>query len=300
MNADHRANPPATGQYNPDQPPGRQGGSTPPRTDGAAPQSSQAPTQQGGGAPRPSGQPVQGAGQPPRSSGQVPQRTSIRSGQFPTNTPSGAATGGQSGAGAPTSGAHQSRPPFSTDGSRPFGSVRAPGGAATQAPASRPAPQSSQQPTTGADEPGGFKGLAAKAKGKLTGADDEDLPERKGGPRKVRVLVSRVDPWSALKIGFLLSIAAGIMLTVAVYVVWNVLNQMGLFALANEWISKLFTEDQEINLLQFFDQNKVMSATVLIAVVNVILLTALSTIVAFLYNTVSAIVGGIYVTLTDD
>lgn len=168
-----------------------------------------------------------------------------------------------------------------------------------------PAPTRAPAPSTGvgpgvAEEQGGLKGFAAKAKGKLVGADQEDVPERKGGPRKVRVLVSRVDPWSALKIGFLLSIAAGIMLTVAIYVVWNVLNQMGLFALANEWISKLFTEDQEINLLQFFDQNRVMSATVLISVVNVVLLTALSTIVAFLYNTVSAIVGGIYVTLTDD
>jgi hypothetical protein len=31
-----------------------------------------------------------------------------------------------------------------------------------------------------------------------------------------------------------------------------------------------------------------------------VLLTALSTIAAFLYNTVSSVVGGVYVTLTDD
>lgn len=298
MNADHRATPPSTGPFNREQPTAGQGAPTPPRTGTAQPQSSQAPTYSSGAAPRPSGQAPQGSGQPPQSSGQVPQRTSIRSGQFPTNTPAGASSAGQGN--APVSGAQQPRPPFSTESARPFGSVGAPGAAPAQAPASRPAPQSSQQPTAGDAEQGGVKGLAAKAKAKITGGDDDDLPERKGGPRKVRVLVSRIDPWSALKIGFLLSIAAGIMLTVAVYVVWNVLNQMGLFALANEWVSKLFTEDQEINLLQFFDQNRVMSATVLISVVNVILLTALSTIVAFLYNTVSAIVGGIYVTLTDD
>jgi hypothetical protein len=145
-----------------------------------------------------------------------------------------------------------------------------------------------------------IKGFAIKAKDSLLEGDDMAVATNKGGPRKVRVLVSRVDPWSALKIGFLLSIAAGIMLTVAVYVVWNVLNQMGLFALADDWVSKLFTEDQELNLLQFFDRNKVMSATILVAVINVVLLTALSTIVAFLYNTVSSIVGGIYLTLTDD
>ncbi|GMA35724.1 DUF3566 domain-containing protein [Demequina litorisediminis] len=43
-----------------------------------------------------------------------------------------------------------------------------------------------------------------------------------------------------------------------------------------------------------------MSAAVLISVVNVVLLTALSAIGAFLYNAVSSVVGGVYVTLTDD
>ena len=43
-----------------------------------------------------------------------------------------------------------------------------------------------------------------------------------------------------------------------------------------------------------------MSAAILVSVMNVILLTALSTIGAFLYNTVSSVVGGVYVTLTDD
>ncbi len=147
---------------------------------------------------------------------------------------------------------------------------------------------------------GKLKDFAVKAKDELTSADDIAASERKGGPRKVRVLVSRIDPWSALKIGFLLSIAIGIMMVVAVYVLWGTLDSLGLFALANEWVMQLFTEDQEVDLLQFFALNKWMSATVLMAVVNVVLLTALATLAAFLYNTISKVVGGIYVTLTDD
>ncbi|WP_084631963.1 DUF3566 domain-containing protein [Demequina aestuarii] len=147
---------------------------------------------------------------------------------------------------------------------------------------------------------GRFKDFAARAKEDLTSADDIAASERKGGPRKVRVLVSRIDPWSALKIGFLLSIALGIMMVVAVYVLWGALDSMGFFTLANGWVLDLFTEDQEVDLLQFFALNKWMSATVLMAVVNVVLLTALSTLSAFLYNTISKVVGGIYVTLTDD
>ena len=65
-------------------------------------------------------------------------------------------------------------------------------------------------------------------------------------------------------------------------------------------LHQLFTEGQEVNLLQLFELNKWMSAAVLVSVVNVVLLTALSTVMAFLYNVVSSVVGGIYLTLTDD
>lgn len=145
-----------------------------------------------------------------------------------------------------------------------------------------------------------IKDFAAKAKDDLTSSDDIAASKRKGGPRRVRVLVSRVDPWSSLKIGFLLSIALGIMLVVAVYVLWGALNSLGVFALANDWVMQLFDDAQELDLLQFFELNKWMSASVLIAVINVVLLTALATIGAFLYNTISKVVGGFYVTLTDD
>lgn len=147
---------------------------------------------------------------------------------------------------------------------------------------------------------GKLKGYATKAKDSLTEGDDVTASRRKGGPRKARVLLSRIDPWSALKMGFLLSIALGIMMVVAVFVLWSVLNNEGVFVMINDWIVKLFATGQEVDLLQFTNLRKVMSATVLLAIINVVLLTALTTIGAFLYNIVSSIVGGIYVTLTDD
>lgn len=142
---------------------------------------------------------------------------------------------------------------------------------------------------------GRLKGVATE----MVNAKDTKVPIP-GAPRKVRVLVSRVDPWSALKIGFLVSIAFGVMTVVAVWILWNTLNQMEVFVTIQEWVSKLFTPDQEVNILQFFAPSKVMSATVLVAVVNVVLISGLSVIAAFIYNMISRVVGGVYMTLTDD
>lgn len=148
----------------------------------------------------------------------------------------------------------------------------------------------------------GLGRFTTAAKDKVTSSDaaPKSAPATQGGPRKVRVLLSRIDPWSALKIGFLLSIAAGIMMLVAVHVLWTALNSMGTFELIQVWVSKLFTANQEVSILQFVDYKKVMSASLLVSVTNVVLISGLSVISAFLYNMVSRMVGGVYVTLTDD
>jgi hypothetical protein len=180
---------------------------------------------------------------------------------------------------------------------------------APTAPATKPTPQPvAPKATPASDEHAGafsvgvdkVKGFAVRAKNSLTEGDDLSASAKRGGPRKARVLVSRIDPWSVLKMGFLLSIAIGIMIVVAVFVLWNALNEFGMFTLINQWVEKLFEGEQPIDITALFELNKVMSAAVLISVMNVILLTALSTIGAFLYNTVSSVVGGVYVTLTDD
>ena len=54
-------------------------------------------------------------------------------------------------------------------------------------------------------------------------------PAPKAKVRRARLLVSKVDPWSVLKMAFLLSVALGIVTVVAAIVLWTVLDLTGIF-----------------------------------------------------------------------
>lgn len=121
-----------------------------------------------------------------------------------------------------------------------------------------------------------------------------------GGPRRVRLAVSRIDPWSVMKLSFLLSVAIGIMIVVAAAVIWLTLDGLHVFTEANDLVKQITGEESPINILEYVEFRRVVSGATLIAVIDVFLLTALSTIGAFLYNIVAALVGGVHVTMTDE
>jgi|SRR5690625_202347 len=120
------------------------------------------------------------------------------------------------------------------------------------------------------------------------------------GPRRVRLTVSRVDPWSVMKLSFLMSIALGIVLVVAVALVWSVLNQMEVFSRIHEIVADIGAQRQFGPILEYLEFSRVISAATVVAVVDIVLITALSTLGAFIYNFVAVMVGGLHLTLTDD
>lgn len=121
------------------------------------------------------------------------------------------------------------------------------------------------------------------------------------GPRKVRLTVARVDPWSAMKLSFLLSVAVGIALVVMTAVLWIILDGMGVFTDVDRTIGEVLgSETSTFNLMDYLGFGRVLSLATVIAVIDVFLLTALSTLGAFLYNVCSSLVGGVHLTLTDD
>ncbi|MBS2962109.1 DUF3566 domain-containing protein [Actinocrinis puniceicyclus] len=124
--------------------------------------------------------------------------------------------------------------------------------------------------------------------------------------RKARLRVARVDPWSVMKVSFVLSIAMGIVTIVGTAVVWNVLNALGVFSSLNKTVGDLTSSGtgtsttSSFNLASFLSFGHVEGYMVIIALVDVVLATALATLGAYLYNLAAGFVGGFEVTLAED
>jgi hypothetical protein len=120
--------------------------------------------------------------------------------------------------------------------------------------------------------------------------------------RKARLRVAKADPWSVMKVSFLLSIALGICTIVASAMLWMVLDAMGVFSTVGGTISEA-TGSNEANgfdLQAFLSLPHVLTFTTIIAVIDVVLATALATLGAFIYNLSAGFVGGVELTLAED
>lgn len=120
--------------------------------------------------------------------------------------------------------------------------------------------------------------------------------------RKARLRVAKADPWSVMKVSFLLSIALGICTIVAAAVLWMVMDAMGVFSTVGGTISEATgsNESNGFDLQAFLSLPRVLIFTSIIAVIDVVLATALATLGAFIYNLSAGFVGGIELTLAED
>jgi hypothetical protein len=121
-------------------------------------------------------------------------------------------------------------------------------------------------------------------------------------PRRARLRLSRVDPWSVMKTAFLLSIAFGVVTVVSVLMVWSVLDAAGVWDSINNTVKDVVgTQDAgSFDIRDYLGTSRVLGFTMVVAVIDVVLLTAIATLGAFLYNMAAALLGGIEVTLAED
>ncbi|WGT47230.1 DUF3566 domain-containing protein [Tessaracoccus lacteus] len=119
--------------------------------------------------------------------------------------------------------------------------------------------------------------------------------------RKARLRLSRIDPWSVMKTTFLFAIAFGVMLVVAVFVLWSVLAGSGALESVNTLINTLIGDaDTAFKIEDYLSVSRVLGFAVLIAAIDVVIITAVATLFAFLYNLSAVVMGGLEVTLAED
>lgn len=125
---------------------------------------------------------------------------------------------------------------------------------------------------------------------------------RPRGVRRARLRMTRIDPWSVTKAAFLLSIAFGIMCVVAVFLISSVMSAAGLWDSVNASIQGLVNQNpaDAFDIKDYVGTRRVLGLTMLIAALDVVLITALATLGAFLYNMAASLLGGIEVTLAED
>lgn len=136
------------------------------------------------------------------------------------------------------------------------------------------------------------------------GAQRKPRPGTRTAPRtrKARLRVAKADPWSVMKVSFLLSIALGVCTIVASVVLWMVMDAMGIFSSVGGTISEATgsNESNGFDLQSFLSLPRVLIFTSVIAVIDVVLMTALATLGSFIYNLSAGFVGGVELTLAED
>jgi Transmembrane domain of unknown function (DUF3566) len=120
-------------------------------------------------------------------------------------------------------------------------------------------------------------------------------------PRRANLVVARLEPWSVMKFSFLMSLVAWLALFVAVALLYYALSGLGVFAALQRTLTSVTSSQGSsgVDLSKWTSASRILGYTMLIGAVNVVLITALSTIGAMIYNLVTHLGGGIEVTLKE-
>ena len=192
----------------------------------------------------------------------------------------------------------------------------APGAAKTPPHEPRPAPRTSESrhDEAYASELPDLSGPIPRGRASQTGRRpqhrttlDDDRCERKAasrwraraaGPVRASMQIRRIDPWSTLKVSLVLSVALFFVWMIAVAFLYLVLGGMGVWSKLNSNVGDLLNNTSGSSG-ELVSSGTIFGGAVLIGLVNIVLLTAMATIGAFIYNLTTDLIGGVEVTLAD-
>ena len=118
-------------------------------------------------------------------------------------------------------------------------------------------------------------------------------------PVRASMQIRRIDPWSALKVSLVLSVALFFVWMIAVAFLYLVLGGMGVWSKLNSNVGDLLTSASGQAGGELVSSGTIFGGAALIGLVNIVLLTAMATVGVFIYNLTTDLVGGIEVTLAD-
>lgn len=125
------------------------------------------------------------------------------------------------------------------------------------------------------------------------------VANRARGPVRASMQIRRIDPWSALKVSLVLSVALFFVWMIAVAFLYLVLGGMGVWSKLNSNVGDLLTSTSGSTGGELVSSGTVFGGAALIGLVNIVILTGMATVAAFIYNLTTDLVGGVEVTLAD-
>ena len=232
----------------------------------------------------------------------TPESDSLATSGTPLSAGSGALTGSAASAGdRPAQGESPSVSPAAFAWEMPDPPAHSPSSPARAFLRSGTSARKSPPPTTG-PLPGGSGKAAAESPAASRGAAHKATaapPKRTA--RQAHLTVARVEPWSVMKFSFVVSLVAFVILFVAVSVLYGALAGLGVFDSLQRVVSDVTSSQGSagVNAKAWFSASRVLGYTALLGSLNIVLITAMSTIGAVVYNLTSRLVGGVEVTLKE-
>ncbi|GGQ00430.1 hypothetical protein BKA00_005554 [Actinomadura coerulea] len=208
---------------------------------------------------------------------------------------------------APPSGGAEGSPVGSVSGSGPAGWARPaePSGSVSAGRTDTPGKPFNSAGGSGGSGGRGFAGTVLKDRPStaMTPANAASKSAPGKPARKAQLQLARLEPWSVMKFSFVMSLVCFVVLLVAVVVLYVILSGLGVFDAISDTVNSLTKEQGEttgsVDAGSWFSFVRVFGYTVLVGALNVLLITALSTVGSVIYNLAADLVGGVEVTLKE-
>jgi hypothetical protein len=117
--------------------------------------------------------------------------------------------------------------------------------------------------------------------------------------KQVRLKLVYVDFWSTVKLSFLVAVSLGIVLVVATILIYLVLQSTGIFTLLDSVLVDVLSDDN-FSISESFSLVQVSMFSLVVAVLNIVVGTALGAITSILYNLSVRLTGGLLVGFTNN